>query len=187
MEGPPLIVDQPGGVRIEPLASRHDTRHFDCGRDSLNVFLQRHALTAPSQGLSQTWVTVSPAEKVLAFHTLAFAAVAKADATARVIKGMPNYDIPCVLLARLAVDRSMQGQGLGAFVLETALRKAVDLGRAPTMADHSPGLPIRAMLVHAIDATAADYYRHHGFEPSPTDSLHLFMLLKDIEASLRAR
>lgn len=170
-------------VRNEPLAPHHDVAAFECGIDSLDVFIRRHALMAPRQGLSQTWVTVASTGEVLAYHTLAIATVTKALATARLLKGMPNYDIPCVLLARLAVASRVQGEGLGGLVLEAAMRKALALGRTPHLADGGPGLPLRAMLVHALDAKAAAFYRHHGFEPSPTDPLHLLMLLKDIERS----
>jgi GNAT superfamily N-acetyltransferase len=180
-----LTQDHAGEVRNQPLGPQHDVSAFDCGRDSLNAFLHRHALTAPQQGLSQTWVLVGPADKVLGYSTLGLATVTKIDATSRVAKGMPNYDIPCVLLARLAVDLSVQGQGLGGIILELALRKALALGRRPTMIDGTPGLPLRAMLVHAIDDTAAGLYRQYGFEPSPTAPNHLLMLLKDIEASFR--
>lgn len=174
-------------VRNEALKSYHDVAKFNCGNESLNIFLQRHALTAPQQGLSQTWVFVGENGKVLAYFTLTLATVAKAQATLRVAKGMPNHPIPCVLLARLAVDQSVQGQGLGGVVLEIAMRKALSLGRRPTASDGTPGLPLRAMLVHAIDETAADFYRHHGFEPSPTDRNHLLVLLKDIETSFRGK
>jgi len=168
-------------VRIEPLGPQHDVAAFECGIDSLDAFIRRHAPMAPRQGLSQTWVTVAATGEVLAYHTLAITTVTQAQATARVLKGMPNYDIPCVLLARLAVARRVQGEGLGGLVLEAAMRKALALGRMPRQADGSRGLPLRAMLVHALDAQAAAFYRHQGFESSPTDPLHLLMLLQDIE------
>jgi len=102
----------------------------------------------------------------------------------RASRGIGGYDIPCVLLTRLAVDKSVQGQGLGSLVPEMAMRKAVALGRRPVSSDKESGLPMRAMLVHALDDNAAAFYRHHGFEPSPTDPLHLLILLKDLAAAL---
>lgn len=172
-------------VRNEPLNSRHNLSGFDCGRDSLNFYLTRYALNAPSQGLAQTWVQVASDDKVLGYYTLTVSTFMKMDAPSRVAQGMPEYPIPCMLLARFAIDQSVQGQGLGRFALELIMRKALDLGRGPKMKDGTPGLPLRTLLVHAIDETAADFYRHHGFEPSPTDPKHLFFLLKDIEASFR--
>jgi GNAT superfamily N-acetyltransferase len=88
---------------------------------------------------------------------------------------MPRHPIPAVLLARLAVDRSVQGRGLGAFLLRDAM--------AHTLAAAAE-LGIRVMLVHALDEAARDFYLHHGFEPSPTDPMNLQLLVKDIEASL---
>ena len=174
-----------GTFRIEPLTSDHDVRQFDCGRESLNLFLHRYALMSKSQGLSQTWVAVAEPKQVLAYYTLGFVSIDREGATPRVGKGVPNYQIPCVLLARLAVDRSVQGQGIGGHVLETAMRRAVALGNASMASDNTPVPPLRAMLVHAIDETAAGFYRKYGFESSPTDPLHLLILLKDLRKSLR--
>lgn len=172
-------------VRNEPLNSQHHVSAFDCGRESLNIFLQRYALDAPRQGLSRTWVLSGNDGNVLAYFTLAASSVVKSEASPRVAKGMPDYGIPCLLLARLAVDRSVQGQGLGGVALEIVLRKALVLGRNPSMNDGTPGVPVRALLVHAIDDQAAHFYRHYGFESSPTDPNHLFLLLKDVEKSFR--
>ena len=177
--------DQRLTVFFETLASRHRLENFDCGVDSLNAFLRRYALTAPQQGLSQTWVCVAEGGNVLGYYTLAMSVISRSGATARVGKGMPNYDIPCILLARLGVERTVQGQGLGRVVLEQAMRKSLVLGKQPKMVDGTPGLPFRAMIVHALDDKAAGFYRHHGFEPSPTDPAHLLMLLKDIALSFR--
>jgi GNAT superfamily N-acetyltransferase len=94
-----------------------------------------------------------------------------------VIKGMPRYPIPVVLLARLAVDRSVTGRGLGSWLLRDAMLRT--LAAADTIG-------VRALLVHAIDEDARRFYLKHGLQPSPTDPLHLMILLKDIAASLRA-
>ena len=179
-----IIKDQARAVRIQALASHHDISGFDCGVDSLNTFLQKHALAGPAHGLSQTWVAIDDDDVVLAFFTLRFATITPTSATARVAKGVGGFDIPCILLARLAVDKDLQGQGLGSVILEDAMRKAVALGRThPT--DVTPALPVRAMLVHAKSSEAFRFYEAHGFEPSPTDPLHQLILLKDIAKSFR--
>lgn len=165
-----------GAVRTELLDSRHIVDDFDCGVDSITTFLKRYALNAPKQGTSKTWV-FSANGKVLAYYTLAIVTVDRAEATPRMAKGMPDHPIPCVLLARLGVDQSVQGEGLGAEMLESAMRKAVELS--------DNGLPMKAMLVHAVNEKAAEFYRHHGFEKSPTDPLHFLMLLKYIKISFR--
>lgn len=184
MEDPGLTDDSAPTLRFVPLDSGCELTQFDCGRSSLNDFLHKYALSAPRQGLSQTFVAIDAQKRALAYYTLAVATVTKTQAPGRVAKGMPNYQIPCVLLARLAVDVSVQGQGLGDVAMEHAIRKMVSLGRQPGMADGSPGLPLRAALIHAIDETAVLFYKKWGFEPSPTDPLHLLILLKDLERSL---
>lgn len=90
---------------------------------------------------------------------------------------MPRYPVPVVLLARLGVDTTVGGRGLGAWLLRDAMARALAA---------SETVGIRAMLVHALDTDARAFYLHHGLEPSPTDPLHLMILTKDIEAAIRA-
>ena len=116
-------------------------------------------------------------ERVVGYYALTAAVLERQSATARVIKGMPQYPIPVVLLARLAVELSVAGRGLGAWLPRDAM-----IG---TLAA-SETIGVRAMLVHAIDADAQAFYRRHGLEPSPTDPLHLMILIKDIASALEA-
>jgi predicted N-acetyltransferase YhbS len=88
---------------------------------------------------------------------------------------MPAHPIPVILLARLAVDRRFQGKGLGAGLLKDALLRALNAADA---------IGIRAVLVHAKDSSATTFYAHFGFAPSPTDPLHLMLLIKDIKHAL---
>jgi predicted N-acetyltransferase YhbS len=90
---------------------------------------------------------------------------------------MPRHPIPAVLLARLAVDRSVSGGGLGAWLLRDAMLRTL------SAADE---LGMRVMLVHAIDDHARAFYQRFGFEPSPTDPLNLQLLDKDLRASIAA-
>ena len=83
--------------------------------------------------------------------------------------------MPVILSARLAVDRSEQGKGLGKALLKDALLRA---------AQAADIVGCRAVLVHAKDQAAQAFYRKFGFEPSPVDDLHLYLLMKDIHASL---
>jgi GNAT superfamily N-acetyltransferase len=160
----------------EPLRPDAVLEGFDCGRPSLNVWLTEHARVAAAAGSARTYViTDSRQARVVGYHALTAAGVERAAATARAIKGMPRYPVPVVLLARLAVDRSVSGRGLGAWLLRDAMTRA--LGASETIG-------IRAMLVHALDAEARAFYRRHGFEASPTDRLHLMILITDIEAAL---
>ena len=110
------------------------------------------------------------------YYSLAAGSVAPEKASERVRKGQPGYPIPVILLARLAVDRRLQGKGVGAALLKDALFRAS--GAADTIG-------ARALLVHAKDDKARRFYEHFGFEPSPTDPLHLFLVMKDLKARIR--
>jgi GNAT superfamily N-acetyltransferase len=122
-------------------------------------------------------VTDSDQERVVGYHALTAAEIQRVVATPRAIKGMPRYPIPVVLLARLAVDVSVAGRGLGAWLLRDAMLR--------TLAT-SETIGVRALLVHAIDYEARGFYLRHGLEPSPTDPLHLMMLIKDIAKAVDA-
>lgn len=162
----------------EPLSADLVLEGFDCGRASLNVWLTRYALQADASGSARTYVVVdSEQERVVGYHALSAAAVEREAATARVVKGMPRYPIPVVLLARLAVDVSVTGRGLGAWLLRDAMTRSLAA---------SETIGVRAMLVHAIDDEARGFYLRHGLKPSPTDELHLMILIKDIAAALDA-
>jgi GNAT superfamily N-acetyltransferase len=160
----------------ELLRTDHVLRGFDCGVESLNTWLDKHARAAAGAGSARTYVvTDAEQHRVVGYHALTVASVEHRAATRRVAKGMPRHPIPVVLLARLAVDRSASGHGLGAWLLRDAMLRtlaaAEDLG-------------IRAMLVHALDDNARRFYLRYGFEPSPTDSYNLQLLIKDIRATL---
>jgi GNAT superfamily N-acetyltransferase len=162
----------------ELLGPGHVTEEFDCGRESLSLWLSRHARQAATAGSARTYVIVdSEQSRIAGYHALTAAGLEHKAATERVIKGMPSYPIPVVLLARLAVDRSVASRGLGAWLLRDAMLRT--LGAAQTIG-------VRALLVHAEDEQARGFYLRHGLQPSPSDALHLMILLKDIAASIHA-
>jgi GNAT superfamily N-acetyltransferase len=103
-------------------------------------------------------------------YSLAAAQVIFADAPVRLQKGVPRHPIPVVLLARLAVDRGRQGQGLGAALLKDAILRTLVAAE---------GVGVRALLVHAKDEAARAFYARYDFEPLPGHPLHLVLLLKD--------
>lgn len=160
----------------EPLEARHTLDGFDCGIESLNTWLTEHARGAVASGSARTFVTVdAESQRVCAYYALAAAAITHEHATERARKGQPRHPIPAVLLARLAVDASVQGHGIGAWLLRDAMRRALSASEA---------VGIRVLLVHALDDTARSFYERWGFESSPTDPLNLQMLFKDIRKSL---
>ncbi len=155
----------------EKLGADHDLSRFDCGKEPLNRFLQRFALINQRANSAQTYVVCGEAKIVVGYHSLAVGAVEPAAAPGRVVKGLARQPVPVMLLARLAVDRSAQGGGLGKALLKDALRRTA---QAADIAG------IRALLVHAKDEEAEAWYEKFDFEPSPTDPLHLFLLMKDL-------
>jgi GNAT superfamily N-acetyltransferase len=158
---------------VELLSGRHDLAAFNCGKPSLTEWLKRFARMNQASGDTRTYV-VHRAFTVVGYYSLAPGSVVKQYATTRAAKAAPE-PIPIILLARLAVDTRERGRGLGSALLKDALL------RAYAGAEIIGG---RAVLVHAIDADAAAFYRKYGFETCPGLDLQLMLLMKDVRASL---
>lgn len=153
--------------RVEPLAAGHDLDVFDCGHDALNGWLREHAELATGQG-TRTYLLIDEATGVVVgYFALAPHLLERDDAPPRVRRGAPQR-IPAILLAKLALDTSLQGQGLGAELIVHALTTIVAAARA------AGG---RVVVVDAIDENAASFYRAHDFKPSPADPRRLIMKL----------
>jgi GNAT superfamily N-acetyltransferase len=157
-----------------PLDKTHDLSAFDCGTPALNDYLRKHALQNHQARSARTYVTIRD-NRVVGYYTLAAGSVRREETPPRVAKGLANHPVPVILLARLAVDQTERGKGLGGALLKDALLRilqAADL------------VGCRAVLVHAKDEQAQSFYRKYGFESSPIDEFHLYLLLKDIKANL---
>ena len=152
-----------------PLAADHLLDDFDCGKASLDDWLVRHARQAQASGSAKTFV-VADGGRVAAYFSLAVGQVDSVEAPERIRKGMGPYPIPVVLLARLAVDRAYQDQGIGVGMLQDAIRRTLLIAEQAG---------IRAMLTHPIDADANAFCRRFGFVPSPVREGQLLLLLKD--------
>ncbi len=155
-----------------PISSAHEVRDFDCGNAALNEYLVKFAITNASAGMARTFVTTHEDQPaVVGYFSITAGSIESEAATERVAKGIPKHAIPVALLARLAVDLKHQGRGLGKGLLQQALLKILAA---------SSTIGIRAVLVHAKDQQAADFYAKYGFVPSPTNKFHLLLILKDI-------
>jgi GNAT superfamily N-acetyltransferase len=163
-----------GALWIEKLDRRHNVDPFDCGTEPLNQFLVRYALQNQKAGSSQTYVGLSD-QLIVGYYTLVVGEVAYEQAADRLKKGLARHPVPVMVLGRLAVARSQQGNGLGSGLLKDALLRTL---QAADIAG------IRAFVVHAKDDAARAFYERYDFEPSPTDPYHLFILLNDARASL---
>ena len=156
--------------RIEKLHPHHTVVPFDCGEDALTRFLHKHALQSQQSGGAQTYVGLVD-DTVVGYYALAVGSVEHDQAPERVTKGLAKHAIPIMLLARLAVDLRWHARGVGAGLLKDAMLRTL---QAADIAG------IRALVVHAKNQTARTFYERFDFLPSPTDPLHLFMLLKDL-------
>jgi GNAT superfamily N-acetyltransferase len=153
--------------RIEPLQASHAVETIDCGDEALNRFLIRFALANQRARASRTYVAMA-GDAVVGFHTLVVGEVSPEQAHEWIRKGLARHPIPLMVLARLAVAVNHQAQGLSAALLKDAI------GRTLAAANIAG---VRALAVHAKDERARGYYEHFGFRPSPSDPLHLFVLL----------
>ena len=122
------------------------------------------------------FVTTQADPDVAGYYALAAGAVMPREATARLARGQAaNQPVPVVLLGRLAVDVRHQGRHLGRSLLLDAMTRVLQAGEL---------IGVRALLVHAIDERARDWYAQFGFERSPTHPLHLLLLIKDLRATI---
>ncbi len=158
---------EPRFTGLAPLHDGHDRTVFDCGVPALNLYLRNYALQNKKKGLVRNYVTTPAGGNiVVAYHSLVYTAIPQRLLPAKVVKGLGRYDIPVMLLARLAVDRREQGHGLGRALLKDAVLRTLQ-------AAEIAGLKL--LLVHAQNDSAAAFYRKHGFEPVPDDPLQLFL------------
>jgi GNAT superfamily N-acetyltransferase len=156
--------------RVEKLRVDHNIQGFDCGREELNRYPVRYAWQNQQGGAAQTYVGLV-GDAVIGYQTLAVGQVLREEAPERVIKGLARHPIPIMLLARLAVDKRWHGQGVGKALLKDAMQRTL---QAAGIAG------IRALAVHAKNDEARNFYQKFNFIASPTDPMHLFVLLKDV-------
>jgi GNAT superfamily N-acetyltransferase len=165
--------------REEPLGRHHDRKGFDCGSSDLNEYLNRYARQNHESGGAKTFVAVSPAEpaRVLGFYSISPGAIEFARVPAKLAKKLARYDVPVFRLGRLAIDRSVQGRGLGGDLLlaagERALAVSAEVG----------GI---ALAIDAKDDRAAKWYERFGALALLDDPLKLMLSLGVIADAISA-
>jgi GNAT superfamily N-acetyltransferase len=165
----------------ELLAARHQLAGFRCRSAEQNTWLVEVAKQAHGTGTTRVFVVTEVDQpRVAAYYAWYMASVAIADLPERLRRGAGRYPQPMALLARLGVDERHEGQGLGAALLLDAITRVASLSEA---------IGCRGLLVHAESVQARGFYEHlvAEFERSPTDPLHLLLLLKDIRRTLGSR
>jgi GNAT superfamily N-acetyltransferase len=138
-----------------PLAKHHDRAAFDCGDADLNLYLQRYARQNHTSGGAKCFVA-APADapaRALGFYTLSPASIEYSRTPALVKKGPARYEVPVFRLGRLAVDKSVQGRGLGGALLLRAADRCI------RVASEVGGV---ALLIDAKNDRAAKWYAGYG-------------------------
>jgi GNAT superfamily N-acetyltransferase len=162
------------------LTAAHVVDEFVCRSAEQTDWLVRHARQPHASGATRVFVvTTNDRDDVVAYYAWTMAQLELADAPPRLRKGAGRYPQPVALLARLGVHRDHEGRGLGAALLGDVVLRAAAL---------SDDIGCRGLLVHAESDAARAFYLHlvPEFEPSPTDDLHLVLLLKDVRRTIRA-
>jgi GNAT superfamily N-acetyltransferase len=162
------------GFEIQKLRRDHNLSRFDSGNPTLTNWLQKFAWTNQQADSARTYVAVAE-DRVAGYYALTAGSVHKRESPERIAKGLANHPVGVVLLARLAVDETQHGRGLGKALLFDALKRIEEAADI---------VGVRAVLVHAIDDAARRFYEHFNFDPSPIDPFHLMLLLKDLRKAL---
>jgi GNAT superfamily N-acetyltransferase len=157
----------------EPLAAWHSVSSFDSGQASLDEWLRSTGHRAQRADTARTYVWTRDGENVAAYYSIAPTHVRRGEIPRQATGGFSH--VPAYLLARLALTKNLQGQGLGAELLVDALGRIVDA------ATRSGG---RLIVVDAIDAEAVNFYRHHDFKPVDGVSNRLYMKVSSARHAL---
>ncbi len=154
----------------QPLIDTHRVDDFSCGEPSLDEWLKRRALTNQLSGASRTFVAADIEGLVFGYYAMAAGAVSHLLATTAIRRNMPD-PVPVMVLGRLAVDHRAQGVNLGGALLQDAVRRALVV---------SQNAGVRALMVHALNDSARQFYEHFGFQVSPQHPMTLMLRLHHI-------
>ena len=158
----------------EKLSSEHDVSQFHCGEPTLDDWLRRRALQNEESGASRTYV-ICMENRVVGYYALAVGAVAHDEAPGRIRRNIPD-PIPVMVIGRLAVDATAQGQALGPALLRDAVLRTL---QAAEIAG------IRAILVHAISERAKRFYEKWGFIVSPVEPMTLMITMAEARKAMQ--
>ncbi len=153
--------------RVVLLQTGHDRSKFDCGVPALDAYIKQYAWQNQRKGIVRNYVTCKGTQ-VVGYYSLAYGSVTQSQAPPSLGKGIGKYPIPVMILARLAVDGTERGKGLGNALLKDAVLRTL---QAADIAG------LKAIFVQAKDQNSQQFYTKHGFIPAPDDPLHLFFPL----------
>lgn len=157
---------------IDGSVSRED---FNCGNLELNDYLKKYALADDEKGIAKTFVAVpqAGAKTVLGYYSTSMAEIKRESLPESYTKKLPRYPLPAMRIGKLAVDKSMQGRGLGRELLMQCFRSAVKF---------SSEIGLFLITVDAIDEQAKAFYLKYGFIAFEDNDLSLFIPMKTVLA-----
>ncbi|MBF0621294.1 MAG: GNAT family N-acetyltransferase [Magnetococcales bacterium] len=154
-----------------PLTKHHNRNLFDCGVTELDEYLKKFALQHSKKDISKPYVILTkdgPA-RICGYYTISTAHVMRDQLPENEQKGLSGHPVPVIRIGRLAVDRTMQGQGIGSDLLTDAMNKAMQIADM---------VGVRAVIVDAKDESAKAFYAGFGFVALKDTPLNLYMSLK---------
>jgi hypothetical protein len=163
----------------EAIASHHDRKSFDCGDKQLNEFFYRYARQSHTKGTAKTFLVISDTGKhsILGYYSLSIATVAYAQTPDIIKRGLSNHAVPMFRLCRLAVDRSVQREGIDGQLLLSAGRRCLQAS------SHVGGV---GLLIDAKNPNVAEWYASYGALPLPEKPLTLILPFKTIRTALES-
>lgn len=165
------MTDHVSALRIEPISREHQRDSFQCGKPPLDAYLHQYARQNDEKNIAKTFVAVNDANKVMGYYSLCTASIEFEELPDDLNKQLPAYPAPAALIAKLAVDASLRGQGLGARLLVDALQRIFAA---------SGEVAIKVVLVDALDDEARDFYLHYDFIQLPMHDYKLFLPIETV-------
>jgi GNAT superfamily N-acetyltransferase len=150
------------------LTQEHQVHAFASGETALDEWLKRRAFANNTSGASRTFVVADDHLEVMGYYALAAGAVTHQESNRAIRQNMPD-PIPVMVLARLAVDVRAQGMKLGAALLRDALQRCIQV---------SQNAGVRALLVHALNDKARQFYEHYGFKATPSHPMTMMLSIR---------
>ena len=158
-------------MKIEILKSSHNKKSFNCAQEDLNLFIKKYASQHQRSGTSKTYVALDHEDNVIGFYCLSSTSINFELVNEEFTKRLPRYPLPSIVIGRFAVDISMQGQGIGKYLLAHALRQ---------IANVSQMIGVNFVVIHAKDQKAANFYQRFGFIALSSNPLTLIYPVKQI-------
>lgn len=157
-------------------ASKSFLKHFDCGEDLLNIYLKQYALKNDINGIAKTFLCVDDDKtSLIGFFSLSTANIQFEEYSKQYIDNVPHYPIPCVRIARLAVDKKYQNQGVGKYLLKECFLRILLISKT---------IGVYLIIVDAKESSMG-FYEHYNFNLLKKDSLTYFIKLSTVEKAFK--